>query len=394
LEYNIIEISEIEKEVEFLVSKEELNPYLDEELEKLRKDVTIKGYRKGRVPKNIIKALYKETIRTNALNSLINQYYQKLLEEKNWQPAGDVELLKLEEDDDKIKFRLKIEIMPDFNVENYLGLELFKNKPLPLEYIYEETIENLRESYASVRETDEPAAVDNFVTLDLEVIKDNKVNEQKKDITVKVGDRSLPDDLNRALVGIKKGVKRQIKIDDSTYRINVKRVEEKILPQVDDEFAHLLDCENIEELKKRIMEEAKEKEENRLREELEESLARILLERNHFPVPKSLINFEYQLILKAHNLVDSESNKERFWEIAEKRARFNLIIEKIAQKENIKTEDSEVMEILNKSSQEIKEDRKGAIEYLRKILTKAKTIDFLINNAVIIEQERLFIPRR
>ncbi|MEO0141785.1 MAG: trigger factor [candidate division WOR-3 bacterium] len=392
MNYQIVNESEVEKEVEFLLSHEDFKPAMDEETERLRKKVAIKGYRKGRAPKNVVHSLYQNTIRTNALNKLIAKFYSKLLEEKKWRPATEPELLNVE-DGEEIKFRLRIEVIPDFDVKNYLGLELLKNKPLPSDYLFEEAMNNLRERYATIRETNESAAVDSFVTMDMEIIRKDEVQEQKKDIVVRVGDRSLPDEINRLLVGAKKGERKEIKIQDLLYKISIKKIEEKILPQIDDNFAHSLNCKDIKELEEKVRKAIEKDEENRLKEELEESLAQILLERNQFPVPKTLINFEYQMILKENNLTDSEANRERFWDIAEKRARLNLILEKIAEKEGINTPKTEVVALLKREDSEINEDRKGYIEYLQNLITRRKTMEFLLKNAIVSERERIVSPR-
>jgi trigger factor len=392
LEYLITVDGESEKEIEVAVPAEDLKPIYEEEVDKLRKEVVIKGYRKGKVPKDLIRARYHETLKASAINDLISKSYIKVLEEKKWQPASSAELLELKEED-KIKFRLRIEVIPDFTVGNYTGLELFKEKPLPMEYLYEQAINQLREKYSTVRETAEPAAVDDFVTIDLEKIEKGKAAEKEQELTVKIGDRSLPDELNRALVGIKKGEKKNVPAGDVAYSVAVKKVEEKILPQLNDDFAKLLNYENMEALKKRIEEEMQKNEEARLEDELRESLAGILLERTIFSVPKVLVNDEYQRMLKNHNLQDTEPTRERFWPMADRRVRFNLIIEKIARQENIRTEEAEVLGLIDQNLLDVNEEnRSRVIEYFRNFLNQKKTVDFLLQKAKISEKSRIISP--
>ncbi len=339
-----------------------------------------------------MKARYYDTLRANALDRLISQAYLKLLEEKKWQPANQAELISID-DGDLIKFRLRFEIMPEFKPENYLGLELLKEEPLPIEYLFEHTLNQIRERYATLKETNNPAVVDDFLTVDLEIIEDNKIKNKHNDIILRIGDRSLPDELNRALVGVKKGEGKEINIENSIYRIVVKKIEEKILPQINDDFAHLLNYENLEELKNGIEEIARKNEEARLEEEMRESLAKVLLERNKFKIPRSLISEEYQKILKEYALSDSESNKERFWMLAENRVRFNLILDRIAHIENITTDDTEINELINKELFRInKKNRDDIFDYLRRFINRKKTIDFLIKNARISERGRIILP--
>ncbi|MGB9720297.1 MAG: trigger factor [bacterium] len=391
MEYQIINDGETEKEIEFKIGAQELNPYIEESLEKLRARVAIKGYRKGRAPKGLIRTRYYDTLKAEALNDLILDSYKKILQEKNWEPASNPELLKFD-DSAEIKFSLRLEVLPKFEVENYKGLELLKEEPLPVDYLYEQTVNRLRENYASVVEANRPAAVDDFVTMDLEISEDNKIIDNQSDIVVKVGDRSFPDELNRALVGVKKGQKKEVQVEKQIYHFKVKKIEERIFPQVDAEFARMLNFGSLEEMEKGIKDMLKKEEEERLADELRESLARVMLERFQFPVPKAISEKEYQFMLKTHNLVDNDSTRERFLPVAEKRARFNLILDRIGQKENILAVDEEVMKLAQRNAIEIENMDEDVKEYLRKVVVREEVVKFLLKNANIVQKGKILSP--
>ncbi len=391
MDYQIINDGETEKEIEFNLGTQELNPYIENSLEKLRDKISIKGYRKGRAPKSLIRTRYYDTLKAQALNDLIMDSYKKVLQEKNWEPVANPELTNLD-DSAEIKFRLRIEIFPKFEVDNYKGIELFKEEPLPTEYLYEQTINRLRENYASVNETSEPAAVDDFVTMDLEINEENKVVDKQSDIVVKVGDRSFPDDLNRALVGVKKGEKKEVQIEKKVYKFKVKKVEERILPQIDEEFARMLNFGSLEEMEKGIKEMLEKEEAERLTDELRENLARVILERFQFSVPRTLVDSEYQFFIKSHNLNDNDSTRERFLSVAEKRARFNLILDKIAQKEDIRAVDEEVKKAAQRNALEFENIDEEVREYLRKVVLREEVIKFLLQNAKVVQKGKILSP--
>ncbi|MGQ9817313.1 MAG: trigger factor [bacterium] len=391
MEYQIITDRDTEKEIEFKLGTQELNPYIEVSLEKLRNRISIKGYRKGKAPKNLIRVRYYDTLKAEAINELIMDVYKKLLQEKNWEPAGSPELINYDDSAD-IKFSLRFEIVPAVEIENYRGLELFKEEPLPQDYLYDQTINRLRENYATVIETNRSAAVDDYVTMDLMISEGGKIIENQSDIVIKVGDRSFPDDLNRALVGVKKGEKKAVKIDRQLYQLKIKKIEERVLPQVDEKFAKLLNFSNITEMEKGIKEMVNKEEEERLADELQENLAAVLLERYQFPVPKSLTEREYQLMLKTHNLTDNESTRERFFPLAEKRTRFNLILDKIASKEHIEVADEEIIISAQRNGFEKENINDELKEYLRRIITRKKVIEFLIKNANVVQKSKILSP--
>ncbi len=391
MEYQIVSETATEKEIEFKLGTQELEPFIDSSIEKLRDKIAIKGYRNGRAPKNLIRTRYYDTLKAEAINDLILDLYRKVLQEKNWKPVSNPELVSFN-DAGEIKFNLRFEIQPEFDVNDYKGLELFKEEPLPLDYLYEQTINRLKENYADVAETTKPAAVDDFITLDLEIIEDNKVMDKQSDVVIKLGDRSFPDELNRALVGIKKGDKKDVQINKQIYRIKIKKVEEKILPKIDEEFAKMLNYNNLEEMEKGLKDMLQKQEEERLNDEVKENLAQILLERFHFPVPKSLIEREYQVILKSSNLTDNDSTRERFMPVAEKRARYNMILDKIAQKENIQVNEQEVNNLIQKNGFSIDEINDEVKEYFRKLLIRDTVVQFLLKNANVIQKNRILSP--
>jgi len=393
LEYELKVDNESEKEVEILVPVEELAVFMEHETDKLRKDTSVKGFRKGRVPREIIKTKFKDTIKAQALNDLITKYYIELLTEKKWQPAAPVQLLNIEEGD-KIKFQMRLEIVPAFTVENYIGLEIIKEKPLPPEHLMNETLNNMRERAALIQEVTGQAAVDNFVTMDLEIIENNQVKSSEKDVMIRIGDRNFPDEINRTLVGVQKGQYKEAQAANQIYKMTIKKVEEKVLPNIDEAFAKNLGFESLETLKKQLTEDLQKREEIRIEEEMKESIAQVLLERVRFNTPKSMINNEYQDMIKRNNLPDSDATKERFWDMAEKRVRFNLILDKIAVLDNIAIDESEILTLIEHMGMKLDDDnRLDIITYFRRIMTRQKTIEHLLKNGKISEKGRILSPK-
>jgi len=393
LEYEIAVDNECEKELQVRAPAAELEPFIEGEVDDLQKKAAVKGYRKGRVPRDLIKSKYREDIRANALNDLITDSYLKVLKEKNWQPASRVELVKLE-DGDPIQFHLRFQVIPEFQVDNYAGLEIMKEQPLPEEFLFEQGLNSLRERFAEIREIPGPAVVDNFITLDLETLENGKVKEKQSEVTIRIGDRNFPDEINRALVGSQPGQTKETQTDNAAFRLTIKKIEEKVLPNTDDEFAVKLNFKNFEELKGKLIEDLKHKEEQRVEDEMKESIASILLERVRFLIPKILIDEEYDKILKKRNIPDSESAREQFQGVAERRIRFNLILDRIRQKENIQIPDEDVRKTVDALGIiPNDENREEITDYFRNIMTREKTIDYLYQHAKISEKGKILSPK-
>lgn len=393
MHYEIAIDDTTKKEIDITVPAAELERFVDIEIDKMRKKLSLKGFRKGKVPKSLIKTRYHESLKAQAMNDLITESFLRIIAEKKWRPASQAQMENFKEDKD-IQFRLCFEVIPDFDITDYLGIEIFQEDPLPEDFLLEQTTKQLREQYAKVRITNRPAAVDDFITMDLKISENEKVKEDKKDVVVHIGNRDLPDEINKILVGVKKDDKKEARVDKLLYSMSIKKVEEKILPIIDDEFAKSQNFEGLEQLQKKLLENAKQIEDKRLEDTAKESISNILLERNQFEVPNALINSEYKALLQRANLPDSEANKERFWKPAEHRARLDLIINKIAEKENIKVEEKEIMKLIKAMDVKLNdENRNNVINYLGNVLVKEKTIDFLYKNAKISKKSRIISPK-
>jgi trigger factor len=392
LEYKVTKNGETDKEIEIKVPLVELNKIIDEETNKLQKEVKIDGYRKGRVPRLLVQSRYKDSLKVQAMDRLIKNSYAAVLDEKKWKPASQAELLKVEEGD-PIMLQMHIQVIPEFEVKDYVNVEVFKESPMPDEFLLEQGLNALKEQHAEIREVDRAAVVDDYVTLDIEVQEGEKTNKET-DQTVRIGDRSLPDEVNRTLVGIKKLQTKEVEAQDKKYRLSVKKIEEKSLPGIDDDFAKKLNLKSVEELKTKLLENLKHQEEKRIEDGLKEAISKVVLERTVFNVPEPLVRHDYEKILKEYDLPDSESNKERFWDVAEKRIRFNLILDRIAEKEDLQVGESEIMDFVTKTGMTLSDqNRNEVIEYLRDVLSREKVMDFLYKNAKISEKSRIISPK-
>lgn len=393
MEYKVTKNDEIEKEISISVPSQELTRYVDAEIDKVQKQLTLKGFRKGKVPKAIIKTRYYDSIKAQALNNVVSESLATIISEKQWYLASQAKLLNVDEGE-HITFHMQFEVVPHFSVDDYAGIELFKEERLPDDYLLKQALNDVRERNARVEEVTRAAVVDDFVTLELTVTEDGKVKTQDKEVTVRIGDRSLPDEMNRSLVGAHLSDKKEVTLDNTRYAFTVKKIEEKVLPQLDDDFARSLKLENAEQLKKTLMEEAQKNEEKRIEAELKESLSKILLEKTVFKVPVSFVENEYKKMLKNANLPDSESNKERFWKVAEDRVRLNLILDRIAEQEKISVKENEIVQLVSAMGMKLNnENKQNIIEYVGSIMTREKTIDFLFKKATISEKSRIISPK-
>jgi trigger factor len=393
VQYEISSDGEVEKVAVITIPKQNLDRSIDTRLVELQKNLSIKGFRKGKVPKDIIRARYYDTLKGEALNDMVNESFWKVLQDRSWLPASRAELKDLKEDDDII-VTLRFEVIPDFKVQKYKEIELYKEKSIPEEMLLEKAMEQLKDHYAAVKEVTRPAAVDDIVTMDITIKEGEKVKQRDADVVMKIGDRSFPDEVNRILVGAKAKEQKEVTVDALTYLLVINKIEERILPTIDDAFAHSHQFKDLEELRQKVLQDAKTLEKQREDEELKEKLSRILLERTTFVAPPSMVTVEYKKMLQRMNIEDNESNRERFWDTAEKRTRLNLILDWIARAEEISVTNDDVEQLTKAMGINVTKENKPDIEqYIKAMLTREKTLDFVFTHARISEKSRILTPK-
>ncbi len=393
LQYQIVDNEGLEKKAVITITADEIEQGIVNQIDKIGKSIRLPGFRKGKVPKSIIRSRFALDLKSRAISDAADDAFRRILTDNNWHPASQAEMFDAREEDD-LQFSLRFEILPDINLADYCNLEVFREDNLPDAYLMEKAVKQLMDEHSSIKEVNRPAVVDDFVTIDLDIIMNNKLEKNEAGIAIRIGDRSLPDELNRALVGITKNAWKEIKIESAVYRFTVKKVEEKTFPLINDAFAQKMKFANLEAMRKDLLEQAKKDEDRRVEDEIKESLSNILLERNRFPIPKSFVDREYKRILEQLEQTDSESNRERFQPLAEKRARLDLILSKIAELENIKIPEVDIKKIIAAMQWKLpEENRIKAVEYFRQLMTREKTLDFVYRKAKINRKSRIVSPK-
>jgi trigger factor len=245
-----------------------------------------------------------------------------------------------------------------------------------------------------------------------------KVNDH----LVQVGSQSLAGNLDERLVGLPRNQERNVTITlPETYsrkelagkevnvRLKVKEIKEKVLAVLDDEFAREVgDFQTLQELRARMRQNLEKQKQAQANQAAREKLLDILREKNPFAIPQSMIERQFQHIVARTEIqlarqgikldsgsLDSGKIRDSLTPTAEKEVRGSLILEKVAEKENISvTEDDlerrleQLAANLNQRIEAVKQyyQQKGRMEDLRAILLEEKTLDFLLDKAKIIEE--------
>ncbi len=317
-------------------------------LKGLMKEVELPGFRRGKAPADIVRRRFTDTIKSEALKSILPLAYGHIVESQKLEPLGDPVFTDVDDQDEApLTFKINLEVRPRFEVDGYIGVKIKKEKIQVKKEEVEDVLKSLQERQVEYDAVDRPAVTDDLVTLDYAPLGDDGAPDTEKgvkDYPGQLGAGQLFPAFESAITGQQTGHTGQVDIDyppeygqkevagkKVQYQFTIKEIKEKRLPPLDDEFAKKVseDIETLNDLKKDIENRMKEEKTKEARRKMEEQAIDTLLEKNPFEVPLSM---------KEHykkQLGEEESRRRKSMgappeEDGEKEAQMEELFEKIA----------------------------------------------------------------
>ncbi|KAB3541165.1 trigger factor [Bacillus safensis] len=405
------------------VDAETFNKALDDAFKKVVKQVSIPGFRKGKVPRGLFEQRFGvESLYQDALDILLPVEYPKAIDEAGIEPVDrpEIDVEKIEKGENLI-FTAKVTVKPEVKLGDYKGLNVEKDDTAVTDEDVQEELKGMQNRQAELVVKEE-GAIENgdTVVLDFEGFVDGEAFEGGKaeNYSLEVGSGSFIPGFEEQLVGLEAGAEKDVEVTfpeeyhaedlagkPAVFKVKIHEIKAKELPALDDEFAKDVDeevetlAELTEKTKKRL-EEAKENEaEGKLREELVAKAS----ENAEVDIPQAMVDteldrmmkeFEQRLQMQGMNLElyfqfsgqDENALKEQMKEDAAKRVKSNLTLEAIAAAENLQVSDEEVEEELSKMAEaynmpiENIKQAIGSTEAMKEDLKVRKAIDFLVEN--------------
>ncbi len=429
MEIVVENVSDLTKKLTITLPKEVVRKNLDKAYNKLNKDVSLKGFRKGKVPRTVLEKNFREQVQAEVGEQLVQETYFDAVEKEKIDPVVHPEIAEPSfPEDGTFCYVAMVDIKPEFDLVGYQGVEVEK----PVTAVSDEEIENelktLQRQHAPVQTAEEghEVAVDDMAVVDFQGFHDGKAMAQVKnvDYTVDVGQNALGEEFEEKLIGLKKGDKTLYDIEFPgdypnpilagkvvEFKVDVKDVKTRLMPELDDEFAKDIDekHESLDDLKASIQERLVKAKEVTMQGDLDDRIMSKLIELNEFEVPGRLVDYEIQEMLKQteENLkrsglslesagIDLEELVESNKEVAVKRVKGDFILKKIAELEDIKVADEDlqrgyqrIADQYNMTIDEVKgyfKRREEILPFMNELLNE-KILTFLRDAANLFEVE-------
>ncbi|MFO8072019.1 MAG: trigger factor [Polyangia bacterium] len=299
---SIKRISPVLIELDITVPRAEIAAAADKAYAKLAREVRVRGFRKGKAPRGVLRRLFGDAVLSEVRGELVPRAFVQALAENDLQPLGEPELDfdQIVEEDGGFHFTAKVEVAPQLERIDWEGVELRRRPTTPDDEEVDRELERLRRSQAAAVDLDEPrpARAGDLVTVDLKRWQDGEWRDsaQGQEIPLDPVD-GTPEPLLEALEGAEPGEEKVIDFGESEegrervrFMAKVTAVRERCLPELDDELAKDLgDFETREELRRDVVKKMKETREESQRDGLQRQLLDELAEKNEMELPENVV---------------------------------------------------------------------------------------------------------
>ncbi|MEI5520791.1 trigger factor [Streptomyces brasiliscabiei] len=293
---------------------EELKDSLDAAYKKINQQVTVKGFRKGKIPARVIDQRFgRGAVLEEAVNDALPKFYTDAVNEAELnvlgQPEVDITELK---DGETLNFTAEVDVRPAIEIPDYSGIEVEVDAVEVTEEDIEKAVEQLRERFASTSPVERAAEDGDVVTLDLEAKVDGEILEDgvAEGVSYTIGSGELLDGIDDAVKGLEAGGEATFTSElkggsaagkEAEVTVKVSQVAARELPSLDDEFAQLAsEFDTIEELRADSRKRLENMKQYDQATQAQERVLEKLLELVEVPVPEKLL--EDEINTRKHNL--------------------------------------------------------------------------------------------
>ncbi len=398
------------------ISADELESIEQKVVKSFQRRAEIPGFRPGKAPLNIIRQRHRELIKQELVEEALRKFYGEALDKTNLNPIaqGKITDFHFENIQNGMQFEIEVEVEPEIELKKYKGLRVDQEVIEVTNEMVENAMQQLQEQFATVKEVKE-AKENHYIYFDAQELDKGDVpviGHKYENLHVQLGSGKFDPEIEKQLIGIKKGDKRIVRKESqssepqkkeetglNSLEIHVKKIEEKEFPEINNDFIKNLNddrLENLQDLKVHLKENIRidlaQRRENIFRDRLIDEL----LKENPSEVPPSMVeNYLDSMIqdIKSQSKnksIDENSIRKEYRASAIHNIRWFFLKKKIIEEENLTVSDEEALKLINESNIEEKTKQKlisdqHYLKHLKEDLLERKVIDILKNNAEIIE---------
>lgn len=410
-------LSKSEKELEVVLSYEEIMPQIENAYKEERKKIEMPGFRKGKVPMSLLQKTYGEAIEYRASEDIAQDTFWKISDEQDLRPISRPSItdLKLEKNE-KLSFKVRFEVKPELELKDYTGQEIKKFVFDVNDEVVGKEIENLQLSNRKLEDAEEVS--DKYAVINVDIKKLDDQGAPLQDTMSKGLDIALYEErVNEQIINNAQGKKtgdsftftfhdhreveengeKKVLHEDYHYEATINSIKKVVLPELDEELVKKVTKNRLstaEELKEDIKKGITDYYTRQSESMFENSLLDTVVKNNDFEPPHGYVHFlldrmvhyeEDKAKREGNKYFDHKEAHNRLHNSAVWSAKWQIIMENIASKENITVEDDELNKLAEAEAQQTGISVEKLLKFYadtnkKETYLEEKVIDFLKKN--------------
>ena len=377
-------IKGLNKDVKVFIDKETMNSYMDKKYEEIKGTVNLKGFRPGKVPKEVLKRQFGKAVFGEVLDKVLKDTSTKALEEKKIKPAGQPKLdLKTYGEDKELEYVLSVTELPKVEVKS---LESIKFDQYTVKIDKSETDKRIKEiakNQPSFKEANPDAKTKDGdqVTIDYKATVDGKdfKGSEGKNTQLTLGKDLFLKGFDKQLLGLKKDDEKIVeatlpenfpekelvnkKAQFNCKIINIKNPEEV---KIDDTFAKNLGAKDLDDLKTLISKQINDEYKNSLDQLSKNQILKEIEKIKVDEIPENLVEEEVKILSQGMSEEEAKKNKLKFTETAKTRIKTGLILNEFGEQNKINVSEQEIQAEVQKQLRMMPGQEKMVMDFYQK----------------------------
>lgn len=371
--------------------------------------VRLPGFRPGKAPAALVKKKFKEAIRQQTLESLLQEVYQEVIERQNLKVASQPHVHDLKFDEGKpLTFELHVEVRPELALARTQGFKVKRESAAVTEEHVKEQLEQLRDQRANWAPVTEKPAPGDMVTVMLATAEENGEIPEGKEYRIVIGGGQAIPGIEELIMKLTPGESIEEKVrwpDDfpdeaqrggtKLVRVALQDVKRKQMPDLDDAFSREVgDFESLDALTSAVRKDLESHSERDADAGVRQQIIDQIVQSNAFDVPPSWVNQIVEGYMKAYQVPADEHERfnAEFRPVAERQVRRDLIIETIAEREKLKASEAEIDErvadVAKKRNAEPGQvyaslQKAGRLQEIERAITEEKVFKWLLERNTV-----------
>ena len=387
---------------------------------RVQKQASLPGFRKGHVPRSLVKLHFADDVRREVAEHLIPDLYRQAVSEAKLEPVNEPDLsdVRLEEGT-PLSFKAVVEIRPTITLGEYKDLDI-EHGPTPVtDDDVGTTLGQMREQHAELRSVERAAAPSDVAIVDYTLAPEGLEPSHESGYAFPIGEGAVLPEIDQAVVGMQAGEEREVGVRFSAEHrreelrgksgratVKLSEVKEKVLPLLDDDFAKQVgEFDTLDALRAEVRRQLESRREREDKLALEGKVVDALLARHEFSVPDAMVmrQLQHQVEHTRERLRRQGVDPDRIqWDYdklitdlrpgAERAVRRTLLLEAISDAETIAPTEADVEAEIEKLATASRRpapavrrmmEKSGDLDALRSGLREQQTLDFLIRHATV-----------